>query len=636
MVNDQHINDLEQLNQALYLFNHGEYFDSYHTFGNKREEGGVRFTVWAPNAQNIAIVGDFNDWEDEHFLEKVGETGAWTGVVSNAEEGHCYKYKVVQFDGTIAYKIDPYALEFEVRPKDASIVKELPKKKWKDSGWFAARNRWKIYDRPMNIYEVHLSSWKQHEDGSWYTIPELQEELIPYVKNLGYTHIEFMPLMEHPLDASWGYQPTGFFAISSKFGTIEEFQDFVEAAHKEGIGVLMDWVPGHFNRNDYGMAYYDGTPQFEYSDPNQANNNRWGTLNFDLGKKQVHSFLISNALFWIETFHLDGLRVDAVSNMLYLDYDEGPWTLNEDGSNDNKKGVEFIKKLNTKVFERHPSLIMAAEESTAWKKVTHPVSEGGLGFNYKWNMGWMNDTLKFFEMDPLFRKDHFNLITFSFMYTFNEKFILPFSHDEVVHGKKSLMHKQFGDRYNQFAALRTLNSYQMFHPGKKLNFMGNEFGQFLEWKFDKELEWQSLDDEMNAAHFEFTKKLNTFYKDNRALWELDHVQEGIEILDADNKEESVLLFIRKGKKPRDFLIICCNFTPVERKNVRVGVTYKGSYEEIWNTELKELGGTWLYGQGTLESEVNPLHNQEHSVELILPAMSIIVLAPKRVYGVPRK
>ncbi|HLR92802.1 MAG TPA: 1,4-alpha-glucan branching protein GlgB, partial [Atopostipes sp.] len=436
--------------------------------------------------------------------------------------------------------------------------------------------------------------------------------------------------------ASWGYQPTGFFALSSKYGTIEEFQDFVEAAHQAGIGVLMDWVPGHFNRNDYSMAYYDGTPQYEYADPNQANNNRWGTLNFDLGKKQIHSYLISNALFWIETFHLDGLRVDAVSNMLYLDYDEGPWTPNEDGSNHNREGVDFIKKLNTKVYERHPSIIMAAEESTAWDKVTHPVSEGGLGFNYKWNMGWMNDTLKFFEMDPIFRKDHFNLITFSFMYTFNENFILPFSHDEVVHGKKSLMHKQFGDRYNQFAALRTLQSYQMFHPGKKLNFMGNEFGQFLEWKFYEDLEWQSLDDEMNAAHLDFTKKLNHFYKENRALWECDHSPEGIEILDADNKEESVLFFMRKGTKPRDFLIICCNFTPVERQHVRVGVPYKGQYEEVWNTELEELGGVWTSGQGILRTEETPMHNQEHSVEIILPAMSVVVFAPKRVYGVPKK
>jgi 1,4-alpha-glucan branching enzyme len=626
----------EKLKEALYLFNNGEYFDSYYTFGNKREEGGVRFTVWAPNAQEIAIVGDFNDWHEETYLEKVGETGSWTTVVSNVEEGDCYKYKITQADGTVAYKIDPYALEFEVRPNDASVVKELPNKEWEDNSWLATRNRWPVYDRPMNIYEVHLSSWKHHEDGSWYTITELKEEMIPYVRDLGYTHIEFMPVMEHPLDASWGYQATGFFAVSSKFGTIEEFQDFVEEAHKEGLGVIMDWVPGHFNRNDYAMAYYDGTAQYEYTDPNQANNNRWGTLNFDLGKKEVHSFLISNAMFWLEVFHLDGLRVDAVSNMLYLDYDEGPWTPNEDGSNDNRKGVDFIKRLNTKIFERHPAVIMAAEESTAWEKVTHPISNGGLGFNYKWNMGWMNDTLEFFEMDSLFRKDNYNLITFSFMYTFNENFILPFSHDEVVHGKKSLMHKMHGDRYNQFAGLRTLNSYQMFHPGKKLNFMGNEYGQFLEWKYDEGLEWQSLEDEMNANHIEFTRSLNLFYRENRALWELDHTNEGLELLDATHNDESILLFMRKGKKPRDFLIICMNFTPVERHNIRVGVPYRGLYEEVWNTELEELGGTWAEGQEDFKTEARPKHNQEHSVEVILPALSAIVLAPKRVYGVPKK
>jgi len=635
MVNEEKEHLLKKLEKDLYLFNNGEYYDSYYTFGNKREEAGVRFTVWAPQAQEIAVVGDFNDWREETVLDKVEETGSWSLLVSDVNEGDRYKYKVTQADGTVVYKIDPYALEFEVRPKDASIVKDLPEKEWEDSRWLASRNRWPIYDRPLNIYEVHLSSWKHHDDGSWYTITELKDELIPYVKELGFTHIEFLPLTEHPLDASWGYQPTGFFALSSKFGTMEEFQDFVEAAHKEDIGVIMDWIPGHFNRNDYGLAYYDGTPQFEYTDPNQANNNRWGTLNFDLGKNEVQSFLISSALYWIEQFHLDGLRVDAVSNMLYLDYDEGPWTPNEDGGNDNRQGVALLKKLNTVIFERHPALIMAAEESTSWGKVTHPVSEGGLGFNYKWNMGWMNDTLNFFEMDPLHRKDHFNLITFSFMYTFNENFILPFSHDEVVHGKKSLMHKMFGDRYNQFAGLRTLQSYQMFHPGKKLTFMGNEYGQFLEWKFHEELEWESLDDEMNAKHLEFTKQLNDFYTEHRALWEKDHESGGLELLDADNNEESVLLFKRQGKKPRDFLVVCCNFTPVERHNVRLGVPYEGRYEEVWNTELETLGGTWTEGQGLMDSDSVQMHQQEQSIELILPAMSVVVLAPKRVYGVSK-
>lgn len=499
----------------------------------------------------------------------------------------------------------------------------------------ANKKRFSIYERPLNIYEVHMSSWKHHEDDSWYTIPELQEELIPYVKEMGYTHIEFMPLVEHPLDASWGYQATGYYAISSKFGTLEEFQQFVETAHQSNIGVIMDWVPGHFNRNDYGMAYYDGTPQFEYDDSNQAQNFRWGTLNFNLGKPQIHSFLISNALFWIEQCHLDGLRVDAVSNMLYLDYDEGEWTPNEDGTNHNREGVDFIKKMNHVIFERHPETLMIAEESTAWKNVTGPISKDGLGFNYKWNMGWMNDTLRFFEMDPLFRKDHFNLITFSFMYMFNENFILPFSHDEVVHGKKSLMHKMPGDRYNQFAGLRTLAAFQMTFPGKKLNFMGNEFGQFLEWRFYSGLEWTSLGDSMNQAHHRYTKALNQLYKENRALWEIDHNQKGIEILNADNQEQSILSYIRKGKKARDFLVVICNFTPVERKNIRIGVPYSGQYEELLNTEKIEFGGTWTKGQGIIRSEAVEQDNQPHSIELILPAMSVTVLKPKRIYGVSK-
>lgn len=623
------------MHEALYLFNKGEYFDSYQKFGCSKVEDGYRFLVWAPHAREIAIIGDFNEWREDTFLHMIEDSGVWGIVLSEVSEGDRYKYRIVQADGKVAYKIDPYAFEFEIRPKDASVVKALPHKNWKDGLWMANRKRRPIYERPLNIYEVHLSSFKHHEDGSWYTIPELQAELIPYVKKMGYTHIEFMPLAEHPLDASWGYQATGFFGLSSKYGTMEEFQDFVEEAHKQGIGIIMDWVPSHFNRNEYGMAYFDGTPQFEYADTRRADNNRWGTLNFDLGKKQVHSFLISNALFWIEQFHLDGLRVDAVSNMLYLDYDEGDWVPNEDGTNHNREGVTLLQKMNTIIFERYPDILMIAEESTAWAKVTHPVHEGGLGFNYKWNMGWMNDTLKFFEMDPLFRKDHFNLLTFSFMYTFDENFILPFSHDEVVHGKKSMMHKMFGDRYNQFAGLRTIESYRMFHPGKKLHFMGTEYGQFLEWRFYEGLEWKSLKDSMNANHLTFTRKLNEFYRNERALWEIDHDYDGLQILDADNASETQLFFIRKGKKARDFLIICCNFVPVERHHVRVGVPYKGQYEEIWNTELEELGGVWTKEQGVLKSEAVSMHCQEHSVELILPALSIVVLKPKRIYGVPK-
>lgn len=632
--------DLTRFKTDSYLFNTGNYYDCYYTLGCHKEindgQPGYRFTVWAPHAKSVSLVSDCTNWNMGKPLEKIEDTEMWTVFCETAKEGQPYKYRIEQQDGTVKLKIDPQAFEFEVRPKEASVIKDLPQKKWRDGLWMANKKRFPAHERPLNIYEVHMSSWNRHPDGSWYTIPELQAELIPYVKENGYTHIEFLPLMEHPLDASWGYQATGYFAFSSKFGTIEEMQDFVEAAHLANIGVLMDWVPSHYNKNDYGMAYFDGTPQYEYKDYLKAQNYRWGTLNFDLGKPQVHSFLISNALFWIEQFHLDGLRVDAVSNMLYLDYDEGEWTPNEDGSNHNREGVSFIQKLNNIVFERHPDTLMIAEESTAWEKVTGSIDEGGLGFNYKWNMGWMNDTLRFFEMDPIHRKNHFNLLTFSFMYMFNENYLLPFSHDEVVHGKKSLMHKMPGDRYNQFAGLRVLETYRMAHPGKKLGFMGNEFGQFLEWKFDDSLEWENLTDPMNQKHLDFTRTLNQFYKEHRALWELDHDPKGIQILDADNAEESIMTFIRKGKKPRDFLIVICNFVPIERHNYRVGVPFEGQYEEILNTEMEELGGTWTKGQGVLKTEKKAWNQQEYSLNLIVPAMSVVILKPKRVFKVPKE
>lgn len=631
--------NMKKFEEMSYLFNTGNYYDCYLTLGSHKEvqngTEGFRFTVWAPHAEAVSLVSDCTDWFEGKRMEKVGHTEMWTVFCDSAKEGQPYKYRIQHQDGTVKLKIDPQALEYEVRPKDASVIKELPQKKWRDGLWMASKKRFPVYERPLNIYEVHMSSWKRHEDGTWYSIPELQRELIPYVKEMGYTHIEFLPLMEHPLDASWGYQATGYFALSSKFGTLEDMQDFVEAAHLANIGVLMDWVPSHYNKNDYGMAYFDGTPQYEYQNYHQAQNYRWGTLNFDLGKPQIHSFLISNALFWIEQLHLDGLRVDAVSNMLYLDYDEGEWIPNDDGSNHNREGVKFLQKMNTVIFERHPETLMIAEESTAWSKVTKPVEQGGLGFNYKWNMGWMNDTLRFFEMDPALRKQHFNLLTFSFMYMFNENYVLPFSHDEVVHGKKSLMHKMFGDRYNQFAGLRTLEAFRMTHPGKKLGFMGNEYGQFLEWKFDSSLEWNSLDDAANNKHLQFSRTLNQIYKENKALWELDHDPKGIEILDADNASESIMTYIRKGKKPRDFLIIICNFVPVERQNYRVGVPFEGQYEELLNTEMEELGGTWTETQGTLKTEKKPHNNQDYSINLIVPAMSVVILKPKRIFKVPK-
>jgi len=632
------MNMLKELETQMYLFNIGEHFESYRFFGSKKskenDKEGWRFTVWAPNAKNVALVGDFSDWQPLEMY-KIGETGGWSVFTEDAKEGECYKYYIEDKNGKKKYKIDPYSFAYEVPPKDASIILDMPDKKWKDGRWQANKKRKPIYQKPLNIYEVHFSSWKKHEDGSWYSFKDLADSLIPYVKEMGYTHIEFMPLMEHPLEASWGYQITGYYAVAARYGNPIELRDFVEEAHKEGIGVIMDWVPGHFCRNDYALSYFDGTPTYEYSDPNRGVNNRWGTLNFDLGKSQVHSFLISNAIFWLEEFHFDGIRVDAVSNMLYLDYDDGPWTPNEDGSNHNREGIHFLQKMNQTIFERNPDTYMIAEESTAWANVTKPIEMGGLGFNYKWNMGWMNDTLKFFEMDPLFRKDNFNLITFSFMYAFNENFILPFSHDEVVHGKQSLLGKIPGDRYNQFATLRTMAAFMMAHPGKKLNFMGNEIGQFLEWRFYSQLEWKDLDNEYNTEYQHFIKMLNHLYKDTKALFEVDDKYVGMELLDADNNEQSVLSFIRIGEKPRDFIIVVCNFTPVERRNFQVGVPYEGHYEELLNTEMKEFGGTWTEHLPEMATSLEGLNRQPFSIEFTLPALSVVYIKPKRVFGVSK-
>lgn len=633
---EQKMDDLPvELQKAIYLFNSGEYFDAHRTFGpqktsyNGRE--GYRLTVWAPNARDIFVISDFTDWYVGEPLIHIKDTGVWTGFFEGAEESDNYKFRVIQADGTEKLKQDPFAFKYEVRPNDASVIKALPDKDWQDGEWMEAQSEKNIYESPLNIYEVHLSSWKQHENGDWYTIPELQEELIPYAKEMGYTHIQFMPLMEHPLDASWGYQITGFFALSSKYGEIEEMQNFVEAAHQAGLGVIVDWVPSHFNRNDYAMAYFDGTPTFEYADPNRANNNRWGTLNFDLGKAQVHSFLISNAMFWLEVFHLDGIRIDAVSNMLYLDYDDGPWTPNEDGTNENRQGIAMIQKLNTKIFERHPNTLMIAEESTAFPKVTAPVYEGGLGFNFKWNMGWMNDTLKFFEMDPEYRKYHFDLVTFSFMYIWNENFVNAFSHDEVVHGKRSLLHKMPGDYYNQVANLRTVEGYRMTMPGKKLDFMGAEFGQFIEWNFAEELDWLNLNNPVNQKHQHYMTELNKFYLENKSLWELDHKPEGTVIMQADKPEETVLSFIRKSKDPDDFLIIVLNFRPHQYDEFKLGVPYAGTYAEAFNSERSEFGGSWESAQVDKEAqevEDGLYYDQDYTITVTLPAMSLLVMKPK--------
>ena len=618
-----------------YLFNTGEHIRSYEFMGAHviEFEGkkGVQFTVWAPNAQSVFIAGDFNDWGYGEMFPQ-GTTGIWTGFVEGIGEDTIYKYRIRRHDGFEFLKADPYAFYSELRPKTASVVKDLTGFKWEDATWRAKNKRKNLDANPMNIYEVHLGSWKRHWDGRFFTFSQYIEELIPYVKEMGYTHIELLPVMEHPLDDSWGYQITGYYSVTSRYGEPKELMQFINECHKQDIGVILDWVPAHFCRDSHGLYLFDGTPTYEYQDPNKASNNRWGTTHFDYGKPQVHSFIISNAIFWMDMFHADGLRVDAVSAMLYLDYDDGPWTPNKYGGNTNLEGVDLLKKLNTTVKQEFPAALMIAEESTAFPLITHDVDSNGLAFTHKWNMGWMNDILRYFELDPLYRKNHHNLITFSFMYAFNENFILPMSHDEVVHGKKSLLNKMPGDEHMKFQGLRTLMTYMMCHPGKKVNFMGNEIAQWMEWRFREGLEWIGLKYEMHQKHQYFMKELNSLYRNHKALYEIDDSYDGIDILDADNKNESLFTFIRKGKQPRDFLVVICNFTPVQRDHVKVGVPFEGQYEELLNTELKEFGGAWEYSEKTFNTTEEQVNGKDFSLEVIAPPLSVLIIKPKRIKG----
>ena len=621
------------LDEAMYTFGTGENFHLQNYLGVHELEGeeGFIFRVWAPHAEQIQVIGDFTGWFDEPLDMTKNHIGVWEATSALPEEGQLYKFLVKRKGGQVVEKMDPFATYLEPRPGTGAVIRKKKTKKWKDGLWMGRRKRFGFQKRPVNIYEAHASSWKLKEDGQPYTFKELKEELIPYLVEMNYTHVEFMPLMAHPLGMSWGYQLMGYFAFEHTYGTPEEFQDFVEACHQNNIGVLVDWVPGHYTQNDDALAYFDGTPTFEYQDHDRAHNYRWGALNFDLGKNQVQSFLISSALYWIENYHIDGIRVDAVSNMLYFDYDEGPWMPNKDGGNRNLEGYGFLQKLNREIKKRYPDVMMVAEESTAATPITQPIEEGGLGFDFKWNMGWMNDILKFYAEDPVYRQYDFNLMTFSFMYCFNENYVLPFSHDEVVHGKKSMMHKMWGDRYNQFAGLRNLYAYQLCHPGKKLLFMGSEFGQFLEWKFDYQLEWGNLEDEMNQKMQAFTSLMNAFYKDHKSLWQIDDSYDGIEIIDADNRAESVLSFIRKDDKgdKGDFLVCVFNLAPVERQNFTIGLPVAGIYQEVLNTEMEEFGGVWKEGNPEIRTQKAKWKDYENTLSFTLPALGASIWRVKR-------
>lgn len=617
------------------LFHKGRNYSSYKFMGahivSEKRKRGVRFTTWAPNASRIYVVGDFCDFQpkDEFKMEKANKRGVWSIFIPGLKEGTKYKYYIVNKNSSRGvYKADPYATFSELRPNTASIVKDECKFRWSDKKWINKREKTDILKSPVNIYEMHLGSWKT-KDGEFLTYKELCDELPKYLIEMGYTHVEFMPLVEHPLDASWGYQGTGYYSVTSRYGNPEDLKELINILHKNDIGVILDWVPGHFCKDQHGLYHFDGSPTYEYQEGWKADNKGWGTSNFDLGRPEVKSFLISNALFWMREFHIDGLRVDAVSNMLYLNYgrNEGEWRPNKFGGDGCLEGIEFLKELNTAVFGEFRNVLMVAEESTSWPNVCMPIENGGLGFNFKWNMGWMNDTLKYVELDPIYRKYHHNSMTFSMMYNYSENFILPISHDEVVHGKKSLVDKMWGDYWNKFAGLRLYLAYMMGHPGKKLTFMGCEFAQFIEWREYEQLEWKLIDNfEMHKLTQDYCRSLNNFYKEHNALWELDYDTNGFEWIDADNGNQSIFTFIRRGNKAEDTLIFACNFTPVVYYDFRIGVPYKAEYNEIFNSDKKEFGGSNQVNENVILSEKVEYHNKPYSISLKVPPMAVSILA----------
>jgi 1,4-alpha-glucan branching enzyme len=615
----------------LYLFHEGTLYEGYKVFGAHPETGegrsGFRFTVWAPHAVNVSVVGDFNQWEPGAApLNQISRSGVWTGFIQGTDTDVRYKYAIQTTSGETILKADPFAFYAEVRPDTASKTFKLDQYHWNDHKWMKQRERQDSFHRPMAIYECHLGSWKKKQDGSLLTYRELADELVGYVAENHFTHIELMPIMEHPYDRSWGYQITGYFAPTSRFGTPEDFMYFVDNCHARGIGVILDWTPAHFCRDTQGLGRFDGAPLYEPDDPKLADRPQWGTYNFDFTKNEVVSFLISNARFWMDVYHVEGFRIDAVSSMIYLNHNgDLPFNIkNKYGGDENLEAIEFIKKLNASVFIKFPSALMIAEEATDYPLVTAPVDQGGLGFNYKWNMGWVHDILDYMKCEPTERKYHHNLITFSMLYAYSENFILSFSHDELVYGKRSLLNKMPGDMWQKFANLRVLYGYFMTHPGKKLLFMGSEFGQFDEWKDLEQLDWKLLGFATHAAFYHFTETLNQFYTDESCLWRLDSEQEGFDWIDPDNSEQSIISFVRKGKRKGDYCIVLCNFTPEVYHNFRIGVPAKGSYLEMINSDAKSFGGSGQVNGEPVPTEETPFHNRPYSMTVTVPPLGISI------------
>ncbi|BBH19579.1 1,4-alpha-glucan branching enzyme GlgB [Paenibacillus baekrokdamisoli] len=616
----------------LYLFNKGDLFHSYRTFGahpiRLGDEQGVRFTVWAPNAEEVRVVGSFNEWNGtRHAMERVGETGVWSVFIAGIGTGTVYKYEIESKDGSCLLKSDPYAFHSERRPSTASVVTDLGKYKWTDGDWQRRKQDGSPYHEQMLIYEVHLGSWRNRGKENFWTYEEMAVELVNYAADMGYTHLELLPITEHPLDQSWGYQVTGYYSATSRYGTPEQLMHLIDRCHARGIGVILDWVPGHFCKDDHGLRLFDGTPIFEGTDWKRAEKPIWGTLAFDFGRTEVQSFLTSNAIFWMDVFHIDGLRVDAVASMLDLHFDKPPelWTYNKLGGKENTDAIRFLKRLNETVFHYYPDALMIAEDSSSWPAVTSPTYMGGLGFNFKWNMGWMNDMLRYMALDPQERMHHHNLITFSLMYAFSENYVLPLSHDEVVHGKRSLLNKMPGSYEQKFAQLRLFYGFWMTHPGKKLLFMGSEWGQFDEWKDAESLDWLLLEYEKHERMHHYVQTLNLVYNEQASLWERDCDPGGFEWIDVHNAAQSVVVFMRRGLDAKQFTISICNFSVHEYSHYTVGVPEPGSYRVILHSDKAVFGGEIEHAPDLLHSRDVPWHGRPCSMSVRVPPLSFQLL-----------
>ena len=615
---------MEQFKAFLEQFHTTGVSDAYRFLGchaqNRDGVDGFVFRTWAPQAQSVRVTGDFNFWNEEDLpMQPVG-CGVWEAFSRFAQPGQRYKLCIKTKDGRTVYKTDPYGNRCGVLPDTASIIEAEDGFVWHDGLYRARRRKEKILNRPVNIYEVHAGSWKRHEDGSVLSFRELAQQLVPYVKDMGYTHIELLPVMEYPYDPSWGYQITCYYAPTHRYGAPEDLKYFIDEAHRAGIGVILDWVPAHFPKDANGLYEFDGTCCYELSDPTMNEHPDWTTRIYDYGKPEVRSFLISNACYWISQFHADGIRVDAVASMLYLDYNRPNYKPNRFGGRENLEAIDFLRQLNAAAFQTEPAVMMIAEESTAFPLITKPDYDGGLGFLFKWNMGWMNDMLQYMSLDPLYRKGDHNALTFSMTYAFSENFILPLSHDEVVHGKCSLIGKMPGNYDDKFNNLRVLYAYQMAHPGKKLNFMGSEFAQFIEWNFKQGLDWLLLDYEKHRKMQQFVKTLNRFYLENRELWEVDTGWDGYEWIEPDDRDRSVIAFRRKDRKGRE-LVVVCNFCPVLRENYRLGLPKQGWYVPVLNTDDEAFGG-YGFAPETVRTEKKPSHGQAQSGLFRVPPMSV--------------